>query len=104
MQCKKCGFDNPPEAQFCGQCGATMKAAEPLPSGGEAVPSGMKIGIAIGSAFVPLLGIIMGAIYMNDPNPEKKKAGQLWLLIGIGAIVLGCACFVVAGMIGNSME
>jgi hypothetical protein len=54
------------------------------------VSDGLKIGIAVGSAIIPLLGIIMGAIYMNKPSLAKKKAGKLWLFIGIGAMIFWC--------------
>ena len=102
MQCVKCGFENPPEAKFCGRCGETMKPPVPLPrNGGEAVPQGLKFGIIIGSIFIAPVGIIMGAIYMNDPNPEKKKVGRLWLYVGIGALALQCICGAIVGMIGN---
>jgi hypothetical protein len=103
MLCAKCGFDNPAEAKFCGRCGETMRAPvpQPPPPGGEAVSQGLKVGIIIGSVFIPLLGIIMGAIYMNDPNPEKKKVGRLWLYVGIGVFALECICFFVFGMIGS---
>jgi hypothetical protein len=61
----------------------------------------LKIGIIVGSIFIPLLGIIMGAIFMNDPNLEKKKVGRLWLYVGIGVIALECLCFVIFGMMGS---
>ena len=104
MQCPKCNFENPPEAKFCGRCGETMKpSAPPMPSvppdGG--VSKEMKIGIAIGSAIIPLLGIIMGAIYMNDPNPNKKAAGKLWLFISLGAMALWCLCWGSVAVLGN---
>ena len=103
MQCPKCGFDNLPEAKFCGRCGETLKAPvpPPPPNGGEAVSQGLKVGILVGSIFIPLLGIIMGAIYMNDPNPEKKKVGRLWLYVGLGALGVECLCFFMLGMIGS---
>ena len=102
MHCAKCGFENPAEAKFCGRCGETMKpATPPTPSGGEEVSQGLKTGIIVGSIFIPLLGIIMGAIYMNDPNLEKKKVGRLWLYVGIGVFALECICFFVFGMIGS---
>lgn len=102
MQCAKCGFENPPEAKFCGRCGETMKSpAPPPPNGGEAVSQGLKIGIIIGSVFIPLLGIIMGAIYMNDPNLEKKKVGRLWLYVGIGVFALECLCWVFVMIVGS---
>jgi len=100
MQCPKCNFENPPDAKFCGKCGETLKpAAPPLPDAG--VSQELKIGIAIGSAILPLLGIIMGAIYMNDPNPNKKAAGKLWLFVALGALALWCLCGVMAAMFGN---
>ena len=103
MQCPKCGFENPTDAKFCGRCGEPFKASppEPTPSGGGTVSDGLKIGIIVGTIFVPLLGIIMGAIYMNDPNPEKKKVGRLWLYVGIGVFALECICFGIFGMIGS---
>src|SRR5450432_3299414 len=101
MQCAKCGFENPPDAKFCGRCGETMKSLAPPPPGGEAVSQGLKTGIIVGSIFVSPLGIIMGAIYMNDPNPEKKKVGRLWLYVGLGAFALQCLCGTVLGIIGN---
>lgn len=67
-----------------------------------AVSDGMKIGIAILSFFVPLVGIIMGIMFMTDDNPEKKAAGKLWLYVALGAIALNllCCCgyFIVVGM------
>ena len=44
----------------------------------------MKIGIIIGTIFIPLIGIIMGAIHWNDPNPEDKRTARIWLYTGIG--------------------
>jgi len=96
MFCPKCGTSNPDEARFCGKCSAPIQAPGPLPHppppapGSTAVSQGMKIGISIGTIIVPLLGLIMGGIYMADANPEKKAAGKLWLLIGAGMIVLYC--------------
>ena len=98
MYCPKCGTSNPDEARFCGKCSAPIQAPgpgplpyqPPPPPGTSAVSQGMKIGISIGTIIVPLLGLIMGAIYMADANPEKKAVGKLWLLIGAGVIVLYC--------------
>lgn len=36
MQCKVCGQDNPPEAGFCGNCGAALVAAVEPPSSAAA--------------------------------------------------------------------
>lgn len=104
MQCPKCGFENSAEAKFCGKCGEPVKLPEPPPYDDgrrAAVSKEMRLGIAIGSVVIPLLGIIMGAIYMNDPNPEKKKVGKFWLFVGLGAIAFWCVCSLVFGVIGN---
>ena len=102
MQCPKCSFENPPEARFCGKCGETMKPpAPPTPPPAGVVSKEMKMGIAIGSVFIPLLGIIMGAIYMNDASPEKKAVGKFWLLVGLGAMTLQCVCGAALGLFGN---
>ena len=107
--CAKCGFDNPADARFCGECGNTLPqepeaprpdivpqppALTPAAPQQSAVDSGLKVGIIIGTVFVPLLGIIMGIVYMNDRSPEKKKVGRLWLMVGIGmfALYLLCVC------------
>ena len=97
MQCAKCGLENPADAKFCGRCGETM----PVLTGGETVSQGLKTGIIIASIFMPLVGFIMGAIYMNEANLEKKKVGRLWLYVGIGVLALECICFLVFGLLGN---
>lgn len=107
MKCSSCGFENEGEAKFCGGCGAALAApprppAPPGPPGGaQIVPDGLNLGIILGSLFVPLLGIIMGAMYMNDPIPEKKKAGKRWLLTGIGVVVAYCVLGFFCGVLGN---
>ena len=100
MKCPQCGFENTPDAKFCGKCGAPVQTTTPPPPppGGEVVSQGLKIGIIVGSIFIPILGIIMGIIFLNDPNPEKKKVGKLWLMVGIGVIVAGCVCWLVMMM------
>ncbi len=48
----------------------------------------MKWGIAAGTVLFPLLGIVMGIIYMRDANLEKKSVGKLWLGVGVGVVLL----------------
>lgn len=98
MFCPKCGQTNPSEAKFCGKCGAAMALADTQPpadtSGSKpattapAVNPALKNGILVGSVLVPILGIIMGIIYLLDANAEKKAVGRLWLMVGgIAALV-----------------
>lgn len=105
MFCPSCGQSNPDEAKFCGKCGGAAAAAtaphadparashvmgEPVKDTGVVTP-GMKTGMIIASIVLPLIGIIMGIVYLMDPNPEKKQAGKLWLIIGIIAAVVWSA-------------
>src|SRR5215813_6833631 len=102
MKCSQCGHENLPQAKFCAKCGASITATPEQPRPPESPPPGpgavskeLKIGIIVGTVFIPLLGIVMGLIYMNDPNPEKKAVGKLWLYVGIGVLALGCLCYAI---------
>ncbi|MCP4479036.1 MAG: hypothetical protein GY818_13205 [Planctomycetaceae bacterium] len=57
-----------------------------------AVSEGMKIGIAILSFVIPLVGLIMGLIFMNDSDPSKKAAGKLWLICAACSFGLSLLC------------
>jgi|TARA_B100000809_G_C14873343_1_gene436382 hypothetical protein len=64
----------------------------------------LKVGIAIATVFIPLLGIIMGIIFMMDDHPEKKAAGKLWLGIGGGMFALNVICICACVMFGAVAE
>jgi hypothetical protein len=104
MICPKCGQDNPAEARFCGKCAAALTASGPpnLTSAPaeQVVAPGLKVGIIVGTVFIPLLGIIMGLIYMNDPNAQKKATGRIWLYVGIGMFALQGLCCLLGTMGG----
>lgn len=104
MFCPSCSHKNVDEAKFCAKCGAPLRVppapppappAQPAPPappvpppGTAAVSGGMKWGITVGSVLFPLLGIVMGIIYMRDANPDKKAVGKLWLGVGIVLMLL----------------
>src|SRR5947207_14154981 len=109
MNCPSCGQENPADARFCAACGKPMPTIPTVVTTGNtqeftrpptpaAVSDGLKLGIAIGTVFMPLLGIVMGIIYMNDPNPEKRSVGTLWLYIGIGVLAVECIACGLMGM------
>ncbi len=93
MFCRDCGKTIPDDSAFCPECGAKLATA---PAGEFAavaaapaapVSSGMNIGIIVASLFIPIVGLIMGFIYLRDSHPAKKKAGRTWLWVGGGAAV-----------------
>jgi zinc ribbon protein len=53
----------------------------------EEVTTAMNVGVIVGSLILPLIGLIMGGIYLMDASPAKKKAGRTWLIVGVGAAV-----------------
>jgi hypothetical protein len=58
-----------------------------------AVSGGQKALYYILSILIPIVGIILGIIWMNDQDPEKKAVGKTCLIIGIGVTVLSCVCW-----------
>lgn len=85
MFCPKCGDRNSEEGGSCGRCGAPAAAGAPRAA---AVSKKMKIGIGIATVVIPVVGIVMGFIYMRDENKEKREAGRIWLWAGVAMGVL----------------
>ncbi|WP_423799531.1 hypothetical protein [Neobacillus sp. SAB-20_R2A] len=54
---------------------------------------GLKALLYILSFFIPIVGIILGIIWMNDQDVEKKAIGKTCLTVGIVSIVLSCICW-----------
>jgi len=56
------------------------------------VSGGLITVVAILTILIPLLGLILGVIFMVDENPEKKAAGKFWFTIGIIMTIIPCVC------------
>lgn len=100
MFCPSCGQPNPDEAKFCGKCGGAVSAAtapkasqvtSDAPKDTGVISPGMKNGMIAASIILPIVGIVVGIMFMLDANPAKKEAGKLWLIIGIIAAVVWAA-------------
>ncbi len=116
MFCSSCGAENKDTAKFCGKCGGKMAveamspetppaafASQTAPSSAAPmstesvnttpVPAAadntttLKIGIVVASLFIPIVGIVMGIIYIRDADSGKKAMGKLWLAVGSGMTV-----------------
>jgi CHASE2 domain-containing sensor protein len=46
------------------------------------------------SFFIPLAGIILGAIYMSKPGPAMKQFGKTCLICALVCIGLICLCYI----------
>lgn len=54
---------------------------------------GQKVLFYLLSFFIPVVGIVLGIVWMNDADPDKKSVGKNCLLIAIISIVLSCICW-----------
>jgi hypothetical protein len=63
---------------------------------GLKLSGGQKALLYILSFFIPVVGIILGIVWMNDQDIDKKAVGKTCLIIGIVAIVLSCICWFAA--------
>ncbi|HZG73407.1 MAG TPA: hypothetical protein VEY51_17865 [Chondromyces sp.] len=48
------------------------------------------------SFFLPVVGIVLGIIWMNEQDLEKKQVGKTCLTISIVSIALSCICWFAA--------
>jgi uncharacterized membrane protein len=62
------------------------QAPSQVQSGEEAWGGGAMAGLIIGTIFIPLIGIIAGAIAMS--KPARKSQGTALLCLGIAMVVL----------------
>ncbi len=61
---------------------------ETLAKNEEIVPLSVNIFIIVGTLILPLIGIIVGIIYLKRPYPEAKKTGRIWITLGFFAIAV----------------
>jgi hypothetical protein len=50
------------------------------------------------SLFIPLLGVILGLVYISRPDPESKQLGQVCLILGIISFVVSCCLATIFGL------
>ena len=104
MYCPECGTEVPNNAKFCGGCSYQFNPGsqtsseyardEPISASDidttiEPVSNGLKFGILGTSLVLPIVGIVMGGLYLvKGENDVKKAVGKLWLIVGISIGVL----------------
>lgn len=99
MFCPECGSHNPDDADFCGSCGNNLNdTPQPTPDSPKpvtrmvdvdptqmTVSAGLKWGVLAASLLVPLIGVIMGLLYMvKGDNEHKHSVGRLWMFASVG--------------------
>lgn len=85
--CQKCGKALDDEAVVCVNCGCAAS-----PGFGQREPDVETSGLLIVlSVLFPIVGIIVGVIYMQSNNENGKKAGKTYLkaaLITVGVVLI----------------
>jgi hypothetical protein len=69
---------------------ADEKGAVGKASAAEEMPPEPEWLFYVLSFFIPILGIILGIIYMNKPERACKSFGQVCLALGIVNAILSC--------------
>lgn len=69
----------------------------------EPLSSGIKTLLYIVTFFIPLVGLIVGIIYLNNPLEENKRFGKSILIFAIVMMVLVCLCSFILPLLGLSL-
>jgi len=92
--CPKCGIEVNIDARFCHSCGQSIHenmGYDKKSSSGQMfyyIKKNPVPLLALMSLFLPILGAIVGVIYLTNPSPVHQRRGKL------------CLGFAVAGFIG----
>ena len=110
MFCKYCGKEIADEAVVCIGCGRPVQPLKPtippsMPSNG-AWSSGAMTGLVIATILMPIIGLILGVIFMsnNSASQERKKQARTLLIVGcsiIAALVLLYFILIVDALINS---
>jgi hypothetical protein len=102
--CTGCGRQIPAEYNICPFCGRPQNQQQPYYSPStqpyqqqqhfEPV-GGIRYVLYLLSFFSLIIGFVMFLIWMNDPNPEKRRIGKNCLIISVAAIFLSILCVVI---------
>ena len=97
MRCKSCGYDNPPEARFCANCGSGLAPAvePPVPTAPEAAVEYMGFWIRFTAAVIDYLVImVISSVFLSLHELGGVSAIFVswlyhWLFIGLKGQTLG---------------
>ncbi|MTI96496.1 MAG: hypothetical protein FH749_13650 [Firmicutes bacterium] len=66
--------------------------------GGGASPlsGGLRVLLFVLSFFVPIVGVLVGIILINNPLPENRRFGKWLLIYSLVIFVLLCICGILA--------
>lgn len=86
--CPSCGRSIAWEAPSCPYCQWSQGEASSLIVQHDPIPARRRTLTYLASALVPLLGIVVGAMYMGRADEEHRHAGLMCLVLGVLNIFL----------------
>jgi len=94
--CSKCGDNNQISAMVCTNCGNSLSDAKIIKSDIEiyvsnydySKNSSISLFTYIISFLIPLIGFIIGAIFLTQDDYEKNDAGKVCIVLGVISILL----------------
>ncbi len=100
VHCRNCGAQIAPGTPVCAACGAPTGNV-PIQQYGQqpGYQEPVNAGFVVLAIFVPLFGIIYGAIKMNS---GQKKSGQVYLWVGIGVMAFNFIVGLISGILAAS--
>jgi len=85
LRCPYCRSFVPRDANVCPYCGSSLLGAAPSPL----VSPGMAATFYVLAIFFPIVGIVVGAIFLTNPNPGNRELGRNLLIVAVLSMVFG---------------
>ncbi len=100
MFCPKCGTELPKNAQFCSECGNSIKEEKTNESVSTVEESGSTFGWGVLGFFIPLVGLILFLTWKVE-RPKASKSAGIGALVGfVSGILFYILIFVIAFVFG----
>jgi hypothetical protein len=95
MQCPNCGFERGTSFSLCSGCGSKVPSGVAVVRPRDAACTArLKWGVLAATIVVPLVGIVMGGIFVVDARTEQRALGRLWLIAGVVVTLADLAAWV----------
>lgn len=82
--CQNCGSQIDAKAEICPKCGVKVALPET-----QAPTGGVQIFLYLIAFFIPIIGIIIGIIYITRPNKDAQNIGMGCLVLSIISAIMG---------------
>ncbi len=108
--CPNCGSPLKQNAAFCQNCGTRSGISEMVYTApnqvshlGQEISSKGNPNVLLGllSFFLPLIGFILGIVYLSKPSDNDKHTGKLCMGLAVASVVLAILMLIVCSVVVN---